>query len=41
MENQNVTACWRITAWTLLAAATAIALIYLLGGFEPTVLTEG
>lgn len=40
MENQNVTSCWRVAAWSLLGVATVLALIYLLGGFEPGLVPE-
>lgn len=38
MHTSNPTqSCWRVTAWTLAAMAAALALVYLLGGFDAPV----
>ena len=40
MEEQIERSCWGVMTWTVLALGGVLALVYLLGGFEPTVIAS-
>ena len=40
MEKQIEKSCWGTMTWTVLALGSVLALVYLLGGFEPTVIAS-
>jgi hypothetical protein len=40
IEQRVQKSCWGVTAWTVLALGGAFALIYILGGFDPTVIAS-